>query len=157
MKYIDKLKTPKIGLLAILAIVLPFFVPEVREFLGLQEGGKDTIIVNVNPATAKPPQEQHAGGNDNGRKVSGKKNASGELAHYRGIVMDSIDRPVAGVRIVCATCEEQQMQTNEKGEFVLAKRYEENDVFRQESVTFSKDNKAITVSLNWREVTPIKF
>lgn len=144
-------------LVAILAIVFSFLVPEVRRFLGLQEGGRDTVIVNVNPAAAKPLQEQHAGGNDKGRKVSDKKDASGELAHYRSIVVDSIDRPVAGVRIVCTTCEEQQMQTNEKGEFVLAKRYEENDVFRQESVTFSKDNKAITVYLNWREATPIKF
>lgn len=144
-------------LVALLAIGMSFLVPEVRAFLGLKDGGRDgdTVIVGPGDTFGRQVSKTSIAPKDQGRTSAGK--LPGEVKQYKSIVVDSLDRPVAGVRVICSTCENQQTHTNDRGEFVLAKRYQETDVFRQESVSFAKDDKTISLHLDWREATPIKF
>lgn len=136
---------------AIVAIVVSLTTPEIRRWMGLEPPVRDTATVLPAPL----PQEQAK--KSQPAPAAGSNKQPAVLYAYRGIVVDSLERPVSGVRVLCSTCEYPQTTTDEQGNFLLEKRFTEEDEFRQEAVTFSKPPRSITLYLNWREIVPIKF
>lgn len=141
--------------IAVIGILLPILYPEIRQWTGLDPKPRDSATAA--PETPVPAKDKQAKQYDKERPAATGSVAGGKLYAYRGIVLDSLDRPVKGIRVLCSTCEQQQTTTDEQGSFLLEKRYLDTDEFRQESVTFSKAAKSITLHLNWREIVPVKF
>lgn len=137
--------------LAVLAIVISVTIPEVRRLVRLDPPLKDTTTVVPAPVPGAQAKKSKPG------PAAGSGKEKDGLYTYRGVVVDSLDRPVSGVQVLCSTCEDAQTTTDAHGNFLLKKRYAAEDEFRQEAVTFSKSSRSITVHLNWREIGPIKF
>lgn len=161
MKLIKKLKEHKLALVtflvSIVAIIMTFFVPEVRAFLGLAEEKRDTIVFSMKPDSLNRSKAPMVGNGKEDGRLPAKRGASDKAEVYRGVVMDSLQRPLGNISVVCATCEPKQSITDKNGEFELKKRFLEDDHFKQEAVTFSNGIKTLTLHLNWREPVLINF
>jgi hypothetical protein len=154
----------KIGIIglvvAVLAVTASIIIPEIRDAVGL-EVPKDKQ--EVLPKTDSLPQKEMAD-----RELPASKaprndrkpipaTSAGQGSPYRGIILDSIQQPMAGVRVICPSCETQQTVTNTEGAFFLRKYYPDNDGLRQVSVSLSKGTKTTTLQLDWREPGTIIF
>ena len=73
---------------------------------------------------------------------------------YSSEIEDESGKGIADVEVYCPNCIVKKVKSDKAGNFYLEGYFDKNAAFWQSTLTFSKDNKSKTETIDWREKSP---